>query len=77
MTPYDEEREREREREPWECDVGERKLNKKYQNIFSTYNCTILLLEQHYSNCQIYLAFDTSLKIFIYYFLFIIIIIIF
>ena len=69
-------RERERERESHENVMWERKLNKKYQNIFSTYNCTILLLEQHYSNCQIYLAFDTSLKIFIFYLLFIIIIII-
>ena len=44
-------REGERER-TWECDVGERKFNKNYQNIFSTYNRIILLLDQLVANAK-------------------------
>jgi len=35
-------------------------LNKKDLNINTTSNHSLLLLEHHYSSCQIYLAFDTS-----------------
>ena len=35
-------------------------MNNIFQNIYSILFYTLLLLERHYSKCQIYLAFDTS-----------------